>query len=375
MFRVEASVRAGIAAAVLWLASGVVFAAIVWFRLYTGDVIRLLVPETIPVETWQLSLPWQVAIPLLSTLFVAAAAAFGTGRLRTPGSEPPRRVLLLAIWLVVVATGAVVGVLTGIGALIGNGQPPRLAFIAQGLPDAIAPALYWGLLTGWLPALVSLPPRGGREASPRMPWQLPAVIALVSGVSLVAATAVVTAEARSAGLQGEPPSSVQEPQPDPIPTGTPPPMVAPGTYVIDPSWCTPSQLLLAAGGADAATGHRTAAVSATNVGQDPCVLPDYPDVAFADEHGVAVEAAVRHGGGFMTDDPGPAALTLQPGDMATAFLAWDATDGRTVIPTLYLAPYAGAERQFIALAQQFDITAASEVAVTAWAYAGEPVSP
>ncbi len=106
-------------------------------------------------------------------------------------------------------------------------------------------------------------------------------------------------------------------------------------------------------------------MSATNTGRDTCVLPGYPDLAFADEHGIEVPAAVRDGSGFMTQDAGPAALVLAPGDQAVASLAWDATDGRSVIRDLFLAPYAGADRQLIVTAGM-DITAQTEVAVTAW---------
>jgi hypothetical protein len=162
------------------------------------------------------------------------------------------------------------------------------------------------------------------------------------------------------------PPAVQQPQVDPVPTGTPPAPVAPGDHPLDPAWCLSSQVAIDVLGGDAATGHRMAVVGLTNIAEDACVLPDYPDVAFADEHGVAVDAAVRHGGGFMTDDPGPAALLLQPGASAHAELAWDATDGRSTIPTLYAAPVAGAERQYVTLDHPFDITAESEVAVTAW---------
>ena len=377
MFRRAPGLLAGLVAALLWLASGVLFGLIVWFGLYTGDVVRLFVAETVPVEIWHAGAPWMVLIPLASTLAFGGATAWAIGRVApqaaTSGSSA-RTLRFLASWMVVVLAGAAVGAAGGIGTLLGSGPPPRLAFVVQGLPDAVAAGLGAGLLLGWLPALIALGrARPATTASPTPAVTAPGVVAAIAALVLIASTAVVVSDARQAGLAGEAPSSVQQPQPDPVPTGTPPPIVAPGDHPIDPSWCTPSQLQLEAGAADAATGHRSAILVATNTGQDACVMPGYPDVAFADEHGVAVEAAVRYGGGFMTEDPGATPFALAPGTEAVARIAWDATDGRTVIPQLYLAPFPGAERTLLILEQGLDITAATEVAVTAWALADGPL--
>ncbi len=127
------------------------------------------------------------------------------------------------------------GAATGIGNLIGNGPPPRLAFIAQGLPDAIALGLAAGLLIGWIPAWISLPPRKAVQESPPAPYRgnrppasaVTGVTAALAGVVLIVSTGIVVADARQAGLAGALPPSVQQPQADPVPTGTPPPPVAP----------------------------------------------------------------------------------------------------------------------------------------------------
>jgi hypothetical protein len=89
-------------------------------------------------------------------------------------------------------------------------------------------------------------------------------------------------------------------------------------------------------------------------------MTGYPDLAFADEHGSAVAAAVRNGSGFMAQDPGP--VTLHPGDRVIAVLAWDATDGRSIIPQLWVAPYAGADRNLLTTTGM-DITADHPAAV------------
>ncbi|HWM34899.1 MAG TPA: DUF4232 domain-containing protein [Pseudolysinimonas sp.] len=367
MFRLAPGLRAGLAASGLWLASALLFAAATWVGLYRGDAIRLVLIETIPVGTWQLDQPWPVVIAVTSLVAFGAAVAWGVALLHRAASSAPRGVLLLATWLVVVLAGAAAGGLTGVGAVIGTGVP-RAAFFAQGVPDAIALGTAAGLVFGWMPAWLALPPRRSGEAvtASVAPSALGAV-ALVAAIALTVSTALVVADARQAGLAGEAPPSVVQPEPEPVPTGTPPPPVAPGEHPSDPSWCTPSQLTLVTAGADAATGHRAATLRATNTSADGCVLPGYPDVAFADEHGMAVGATVRYGGGFMTEDPGPAPFRLEPGADAIAFLAWDVTDGRTMIAQLYLAPYPGAQRTLCIVQPGLDITALTEVAVTAWA--------
>jgi uncharacterized protein DUF4232 len=377
--------RLGAATAAIWLLCGAAFGLVVWFGLLRGDIVRLLVPETIDPRHWTSPMPWPIVVPAASTVLAGAlASALGNIILRRSATSA-RAVVVLALWLVVVATFAVVGTLSGISLLIGRGAPASLSTVAQGLPADLAPALYAGLITGWIAALLATigrPRVGGRAVPPPIPSPVSAdgrgstrpgrrldaaimVVAAASAVALVAAGAAESAQASASGLAGHAPPSMQQPAPTPVPTGTPPPARAPGDHPADPNWCTVSQLAFADLGGDAATGHREESVQVTNTGRDHCVLPGYPDVAFADAHGVDVPAAVRNGSGFMTQDPGSAALTLAPGDRAVAWLAWDATDGRTVIPQLYLAPYAGADRQLL-ITRGMDITAQTEVAVTAW---------
>jgi hypothetical protein len=375
MFRLEPGLRAGILAAVLWLVSGAGFAVVVWFGLYRGDVVRLVLVETIPVQTWQREQPWPIVIALASTLAFGASAAWGIARLHTAAAGSSRAALLMGSWLVVVLAGAATGLAAGIGTVAGDGVP-RLAFLAQGVPGAVSLGAAAGLLYGWMPAWLSLPPRRPGDAAPAsVAPQVVGAVAIAAIIGLIVATGLVVAESRREGLGGQAPPPVVQPGPAPVPTGTPPPSVAPGEHPVDPSWCTSSQLLLQSGGADGATGHRAALLVATNTGEDGCVLPGYPDVAFADEHGVAVEAAVRCGGGFMTDDPGASPFELEPGARAVAYLAWDATDGRTLIPQVYLAPYPGAQRSLTLVDPPFDITAQTEVAVTAWAPAEDDATP
>jgi hypothetical protein len=165
MFRLEPGLRAGILAAALWLASGACFAVVVWFGLYRGDVIRLILVETVPVEIWQRAQPWPVVIALASSLAFGASSSWAIGRLHAAAPDSPRSTLLLGSWLLVVLAGAAVGLAAGVGSLVGSGVP-RLAFLAQGVPDAAVLGVAAGLLYGWMPAWLSLPRR--RPAEPTL---------------------------------------------------------------------------------------------------------------------------------------------------------------------------------------------------------------
>ena len=60
----------------------------------------------------------------------------------------------------------------------------------------------------------------------------------------------------------------------------------------------------------------------------------------------------------MAIDPGPAPITLEPGSSATSELGWDASDGRTLIGAVWIAPYQGVTRTV--LPADFDITAEAD---------------
>jgi hypothetical protein len=154
-----------------------------------------------------------------------------------------------------------------------------------------------------------------------------------------------------------------------VPTAPPSPIVGPADRIppvgpIAAGWCSQDQLELTGVDGDAATGHRAAGYRARNIGQRACVLDGYPDVAIASPLGEEIEVTIVHGGGFMTVDPGPSAVTLQPGATAMSLLAWDASDGRTRIGAVYLAAYPGLVRTVIPAS--WDMTSATTVAVTAW---------
>ena len=84
----------------------------------------------------------------------------------------------------------------------------------------------------------------------------------------------------------------------------------------------------------------------TNNGSAPCVLESYPDVAFDNVDGWAIDVLVVHGGSFMTDDPGIKPVTLAPGESAQASMGWNAmaAAGDTRVGSMLVAPYAGTLR-------------------------------
>lgn len=123
------------------------------------------------------------------------------------------------------------------------------------------------------------------------------------------------------------------------------------------------------GGGDAATGHRRGVILARNVADDPCSLTGYADLVFIDAGGSPVAGVVEPGEGFMTDDPGPAAIVLLPGWAAMADLAWDAVGGGPDLAAAMIAPYAGADPVRLEVAwASTDIAHGATVKIAAWQY-------
>jgi hypothetical protein len=191
-----------------------------------------------------------------------------------------------------------------------------------------------------------------------------AVLFLIAGIGLT-----TTAPQALAAVQAEIPSA---PAPEPIPTGTPVPGVAPGEWQADPLWCTSGQLEMTAGTADAATGHRALVMRATNVSDAACIMEGYPDVAFADVYSNALSVEVDHGGTMLGADAGVTRIEVEPGASVVSTLGWDAmpTAGLETAGWLHLAAYHGAERQMVVV--ETDITGGT-VSVTAWAAPVEAV--
>ncbi|MGO1317301.1 MAG: DUF4232 domain-containing protein [Cellulomonadaceae bacterium] len=100
----------------------------------------------------------------------------------------------------------------------------------------------------------------------------------------------------------------------------------PATAPADTSSCLPADLVLALGPADAALGHRYAAVVATNVSDRACTLRGYPGLGARGEWGTRFLLVVTQEPQAGADDPALAAdpppVTLDPGAQAFAPLQW-----------------------------------------------------
>jgi hypothetical protein len=373
-------------ASALWFASGAVYGLLVWFSVLPVSP-EIVFPETIAAYTWQSVAPWNVVLPALSVLAFAGLFASIVLLLRRPG-----RATFLPVWFAAIGASFLTALIVAVGQTAANWPPMRLAMAPQYIVEALPDAGYWGIVWGWMPALVAVlltrraaarvsrvpagddpvgdaPVSEAPDAAAPAPRRAPAVPALVAALLvLVAGVGIVTsmpaASTANRALYDDTQPAIVEPQP--IYTSPPPVPVAPGDFIVPSDWCTTDQLSLLAGGGDAATGHRQFSFTATNVSNTACVLEGYPDLAFGNDESGDLGVNVFRGGSFMTEDAGAQPITLQPGGRATTELGWNAnaTAGVFATDTVWAAPYPGAVR--LPFAQELDITAGSTVAVTAW---------
>lgn len=377
-------------AAVLWLGSSGLFASLAWQDRWPRQVLAHVLPEGMPSSLIHLTFPWIVLVPLLSTAAVFLVHLLLAGLVGADASGP-RLTRFLALWFVAVATGVLATAPFALSAVVTAFPPSRAAFILDPVGSQILQSGYWGLVCGWIPALLGsrrvargwLDAHGAaapsatsvagqaRPAASRRPvLVLAGVIVLTLGLSTLA----LGAGARAARVASAEASAVAEGQtlgavPDPDVQATPPPSVAPGadTDNIDPAWCTPDQATPLLGEVDAATGHRVLTIQVMNFTDAPCVLNGYPDLAFADADGSAIDVTVTHGGSFMAEDPGAMPVTIPALGYGVTRIGWTAmaTDGELATYTLYSALYPGLERGSWPIT--LDIVAGGEVFVTAWA--------
>lgn len=365
----QGTIVAGAVASALWLVLGGIHAALVWFAVLPGDALRLVLPEVIPVRAWHREEPWMVVLPLLSALLFGALVAFAAQWISRVADRAPRSLVVTGLWLAAVGAALVVGATAALAGTIQDWPPPRAAFLVRGWFETIAPAIYGAALWGWVPALVAtrVQPTG-----PRQDARLPA--ALVAAALLVA---TIGGGVAARATDGTRPPIVTQPIPE-----TPAPFTPPAGSIdapVPPSdeWCTAEELGVRVGGGDAATGHRVQVVVVTPLLDEPCVLPGYPDVAFADAAGNDLHTPVSPGGGFMSDDPGPSDLVLHPGEEAATWITWDAqAAGPGEVGAIWIAPWAGATRAILPFPHGADIANGAAVAVTAWQpFTGGPFAP
>ena len=363
---------AAVVAGALWLASGLIH-AVVASSPYAAQALRLLVPSPMNLLFWAWPAPWSFLALVLGGASVAAVVFVVMGWVARRGSPG-----FAAAWLASVAAGAVVGLfIDGIGVL-----DTIQSFGARGLSFASVEyavvGAYWGLVQGWIPALVAS--RGERESvdgprrtHARWTWAVAVVVLVAFAVAGTAGrtadrTAVAEAQARA---DAETQAAAEQytglgAVPDTGAVGTPPQLVAPTAAPRDPSWCTPEQATAFVGGDDAATGHRGLSIRLMNFSDRPCIVEGYPDVAFADQNGPALDVRVERGSSFMATDAGAQPIEVPAGGCAIAFIGWDAnpTAGALVASSVLVAQVAGDQRNGSAVS--LDIISGSTVEVTAW---------
>ncbi|GGE95024.1 DUF4232 domain-containing protein [Mycetocola zhadangensis] len=379
-------IRAGLPAAVaalLWLVSG----GLELLGRQTlsgpkGHVLSLVAPETIPVQELTAPAPWSFLLIVLSMLAIFAAYAGLAAIVRREPLDNAAGVVapysgsvagpsqqrlgntataFAAYWLCAVASGflvpAIPVVIELLNAVVEQQTPIGL------VAERVAGAAQWGLLYGWIPAAVAVAIETMGNSDHRV-FARRMIAIPAAALFLIAAIGLTLAAPQAhAAVQAQIPTG---PAPEPIPTGTPVPGVAPGEWQADPLWCTAGQLEMTAGTPDAATGHRALVMRATNVSDAACILEGYPDVAFADVYSNALDVSVDHGGTMLGSDPGVTRIEVEPGAAVVSTLGWSAmpTAGLETAGWLHLAAYAGAQRQMVTV--ETDITGGS-VSVTAWA--------
>ncbi|WP_267421948.1 MULTISPECIES: DUF4232 domain-containing protein [unclassified Curtobacterium] len=369
-------------AAGLWLLSGALAVAVTWNGVLPNSVNAVL-PLTLPfspvVHPWS----WSLTTTVLAALVVALVV-----RLVVPLTDraSDRSVRVALAWFAVVLGGAAAGLAVDLATIVGVLPAPRLRMLLDGLGANATVGAWWGVVQGWLPALVVLRRsavpvplsalRDTDDPGPRTPARTRRGVLVA--VAVVAAAAVVTTGAL--GQRAARVSSAQEaaraegadPEqgalPDPYAAGTPVPTRAPaGDADRDPSWCTEDQAMLLLGDPGAATGHRSQTIRFVNHSDAPCVVEGYPDVAFADQNGNELAVTVEHGGSFLAEDPGSTQFELPAGASAVTTLGWDAgaTSDALVARTMYAAPFPTDERGSWPV--EYDVVTGSVVHVTAWA--------
>jgi hypothetical protein len=362
-------------AAVLWLASAAINGALTWDGSFPSGVGGVL-PATIGTYVWARPTLWAVAMAGVGAIGIALVHhAVGRAAL----SAGSRAAAFVVAWFAVVVAGAVVGLALDVSAIVGSLPPPRWRMVLDGLGTQASVGAYWGIVQGWIPALLATLPaaRAANERSSadrqspsllRKSVALGALAAALLAVVFVGVggqRAAVTASAQQEAIAGgfdEQDGAL----PDPYAEGTPPPTVAPDAAERDPAWCTPDEASLLLGEGDAATGHRTLSIELSNYSDAPCVAEGYIDIAFADQNGNELGVTVEPGGSFLTTDAGPQRIEIPAGASAVARLGWNAnaTAGALVATTLYAAAFPGDPRGSWPVTT--DIVEGSTVHVTAW---------
>lgn len=153
------------------------------------------------------------------------------------------------------------------------------------------------------------------------------------------------------------------------PAHKPRPAASPTAAVQQARGCPPSGARVETGPVDGAMGLRAMTLTLTNCSEQPYELNGYPAVRVLDEKGTPL-TGVRTVEGtdevpMAPEDPGPAPLTLDPGESARAGLYWRmaAEDGTY----LRVVPQRGRKALNVRPAEPLDIGPQNTLGTTAWA--------
>ncbi|WP_342024951.1 DUF4232 domain-containing protein [Arthrobacter citreus] len=333
----------------------------------------LLFPNTLPDRmSYLLDGPGFAVAAGISAVAVAAFAALLMPAVRRSGTEGtvPRGTAFLAAWACLVLASVAGSAVLGAGLVVAEWPPSRKIYIFDSVMPLLFSGAYWGVIWGWVPALLAAYSGTQRQASPGhvrsdggagRRWNRPlAVFTAVSLTLLVMMPTLKTDPNTGAVIEPE-----VLPTQEPVVYGAEP--VGPSLGAADPGWCTGDEVLSTVGGWDAATGHRGARIIIQNTGDRTCILQGYPDLAFEDTDGWAMGITAVHGGSFMTEDTTGGPISLAPGQAASADIGWNGTSGAGMsrVGTLLVAPFAGTLRQ--ELEADIDLTEPGFLTVTRWA--------
>jgi hypothetical protein len=352
-----------VAAGVLWIASGAVNGGMTWNGYLSGSIGAVL-PATIPTTVWAQPLPW----PLVAAAIGAGAVALA--HLATTRAVDRAGTTVVGGWFAAIVAGAVVGLAADLVTILVSLPAPRLQWLLNGLGTQAGLGAYWGLVLGWLPAVLAKRLGSAPAETPTRRFLVPTLAAVLALVAVVAVgvggyrgamIAAVQAEAIAGGFD-----EADGALPDPYAEGTPPPTAAPGEPPADPTLCTSDVSTLLLGGQDAAAGSRSLSITLLNFSDTPCTIEGYIDLAFADQNGSELPVVFEPGSTTMTTDPGVQRIEIPAQGSAVAFLGWKAnsTAGALVGSTLFAAPYPSAERGSWPV--RTDVVDGSTVSVTAW---------
>jgi len=352
-----------VAAGVLWIASGAVNGGMTWNGYLSGSIGAVL-PATIPTTVWAQPLPW----PLVAAAIGAGAVALA--HLATTRAVDRAGTTVVGGWFAAIVAGAVVGLAADLVTILVSLPAPRLQWLLNGLGTQAGLGAYWGLVLGWLPAVLAKRLGSAPAETPTRRFLVPTLAAVLALVAVVAVgvggyrgamIAAVQAEAIAGGFD-----EADGALPDPYAEGTPPPTAAPGEPPADPTLCTSDVSTLLLGGQDAAAGSRSLSITLLNFSDTPCTIEGYIDLAFADQNGSELPVVFEPGSTTMTTDPGVQRIEIPAQGSAVAFLGWktNSTAGALVGSTLFAAPYPSAERGSWPV--RTDVVDGSTVSVTAW---------